>query len=97
MPYVVNMSGCRHRHTVGPSRTPPMRNLAQRHHGPLTRDTSHALGGLDEEGLAQMYEADRIAEDHGLNVPTLAERRDPSGRRRTAVWRKLLPEGSLVS
>jgi DNA-binding SARP family transcriptional activator len=26
----------------------------------------HALGGLDQEGLAQLYEADRIARDHGL-------------------------------
>lgn len=26
----------------------------------------HALGGLDEEGLAQLYEADQIAQDHGL-------------------------------
>ncbi|MGX6600727.1 BTAD domain-containing putative transcriptional regulator [Micromonosporaceae bacterium Da 78-11] len=27
----------------------------------------HALGGLDEEGLATLYEADRIALDHGLS------------------------------
>ena len=26
----------------------------------------HALGGLDEEGLARLYEADQIAGSHGM-------------------------------